>query len=211
MDKPLRERVAEGERELIRRDPVLGRLIRAQGTAVREPRPDYFYSLARSIIGQQVSVAAAAAIFARLQAATGLEPDRVLGTSEEQLRSLGLSRQKIGYIKDLAAKFAEDPGVYEHLDKLSDEDLIRELTAVRGIGVWTAQMFLMFTLVRLDVFAPDDIGLQRAMQALYGWQKLPPRVEIEAAAEKWRPYRTVAAWHLWQSLKNAPLGEEMWK
>src|SRR5262249_31927947 len=153
-------------------------------------------------IGQQVSVAAAAAIFGRLQAATGLEPKRISGTSDEDLRAGGLSRQKIRYIRDLASKFEENPGAYEHPEKWPDDARMGELTAVRGIGEWTAQMFLMFTLVRLDVFAPDDIGLQRAMKALYGWEKLPPRSELLAVAERWRPYRTVAAWHLWKSLDN---------
>ena len=171
---------------------------------MREPRPDYFYSLARAIVGQQVSVAAAAAIFGRLNEATGLVPERILALGDEELREIGLSRQKTGYIKDLAEKFAENPEVYMRLDRLPDDEVVHELTAVRGVGVWTAQMFLMFTLVRLDVFAPDDVGLQRAMKVLYGWDEVPQRKVLEATAEGWRPYRTVAAWHLWESLHNEP-------
>jgi DNA-3-methyladenine glycosylase II len=105
----------------------------------------------------------------------------------------------------LAVKFAGNPGVYEHLERLDDAAVVQELTAITGIGVWTAQMFLMFTLVRLDVFAPDDAGLQRAMKALYGWEILPPRAQLVEAAARWKPYRTVAAWHLWKSLHNEPL------
>ena len=211
LDVDLHKRIYKAERVLGEQSPELGVLIRRQGHIVREPRPNYFYSLARSIVGQQVSVAAAAAIFGRLDAATGMDPKRILAFGDEELRAVGLSRQKIGYIRDLAEKFAENPEVYMHLEKLSDEEVQRELTAVRGIGVWTAQMFLMFTLVRLDVFAPDDVGLQRAMKALYGWEAVPARKELEAVAERWRPYRTVASWHLWKSLDNEPVGEEMWK
>jgi DNA-3-methyladenine glycosylase II len=211
MDESIHERIRQAERVLASGDPELGRLIKRNGHLVREPRPDYFYSLARSIVGQQVSVAAAAAIFGRLGEATGMAPARILALGEEELRAVGLSRQKIRYIQDLAAKFAENPMIYENLEQLPDEEVIRELTAVRGVGIWTAQMFLMFTLVRLDVFAPDDIGLQRAMRVLYGWEQIPQRAEIEATAECWRPYRTVAAWHLWHSLDNEPVGEEMWK
>jgi len=104
----------------------------------------------------------------------------------------------------LAQHFVANPRVYDHLDQLSDDEVIAELTAIKGIGVWTAQMFLMFTLLRPDVFAPDDIGLQRAMKLLYGWEAIPPKRELEAFAERWRPYRTVASWHLWESLNNTP-------
>jgi DNA-3-methyladenine glycosylase II len=211
LDEELHKRIYEAERALAEQSPELGKLILKQGHLVREPRPNYFYSLARSIVGQQVSVAAAAAIFGRLNDETGLEPKRILALDNETLRAVGLSRQKISYIRDLAAKFADNPQVYMNLGQLTDEAVMGELTAVRGIGVWTAQMFLMFTLVRLDVFAPDDIGLQRAMKVLYGWEQIPPRKELEAVALKWRPYRTVASWHLWKSLDNEPVGEEMWK
>jgi len=201
------EEIAAAERALVGLDPELGRLIQAHGPIVHEPRTNYFYSLVRSIVGQQVSVAAAAAIFERLNGATGLEPARVLAKTDEELRALGLSRQKIRYIRDLATKFADNPGVYEHLERLSDADVIKELTAVTGIGDWTAQMFLMFTLVRLDVFAPDDIGLQRAMKGLYGWDTVPPRAQLVEVAARWRPHRTVASWHLWKSLRNEPLAD----
>jgi DNA-3-methyladenine glycosylase II len=196
--------IARAERELAKKDPKLGALIELQRPLVHKPRTNYFFSLTRSIIGQQVSVAAAATIFARLEAANDIDPVKIAKLSEEQIKAIGLSRQKAGYIKDLAQHFVDNPEVYNHLGQLSDEEVIADLTAVKGIGVWTAQMFLMFTLVRLDVFAPDDIGLQRAMKQLYGWKTVPSKEKLEKTAEQWRPYRTVACWHLWQSLRNTP-------
>ncbi len=199
------QKIARGERELMRLDPKLGELIKLQKPIVHKPRTNYFFSLCRSIIGQQVSVAAAATIFGRLEAATDIDPNEVVKLSEKQIKSIGLSRQKAGYIKDLAQHFVDNPEVYNHLGQLSDEEVIADLTVVKGIGVWTAQMFLMFTLVRLDVFAPDDVGLQRAMNNLYGWKSPPNRQKLEQTATKWRPYRTVACWHLWDSLDNKPI------
>ncbi|MDZ7744584.1 MAG: DNA-3-methyladenine glycosylase [Candidatus Saccharibacteria bacterium] len=186
---------------LIKQDPVLGELIKSQTLNLRAPRKDYFTSLCRSIVGQQVSVAAATAIFGRLLAATGIKPAKVLQLSDEEIRAIGLSKQKVGYIRDLAAHFANNPDVYNHLGQRTDEQVITELTEIKGIGVWTAQMFLIFTLGRADVFAPDDLGLQNAMKKLYGWDKVPPKKELTAIAENWAPYRTIASLHLWQSLK----------
>lgn len=196
--------IAVAEQALIGLDPVLGKLIQLQAPILHKPRTDYFYSLVRSIVGQQVSVAAAAAIFDRLNNTTGIDPKRLATASDENLKAVGLSRQKIRYVRDLADKFVATPAIYAHLDRLTDSQVIEELTAVTGIGVWSAQMFLMFTLVRLDVFAPDDIGLQRAMKNLYRWDSVPPRMELEQKAAIWKPYRTVASWHLWKSLRNEP-------
>jgi DNA-3-methyladenine glycosylase II len=196
--------IHQAEAGLSELDPKLGELIELQKPVIYEPRTDYFGALCRSIAGQQVSVASAAAVFARLDSATGLDPVQVVRLSDEEARAIGLSRQKAGYVRDLAAHFERDPGVYNHLDKRTDEQIIEELTAVKGIGRWTAQMFLMFTLIRLDVFAPDDIGLHRAMKQLYGWDKVPDKKGLEAFADSWRPYRTVACWHLWKSLHNTP-------
>jgi DNA-3-methyladenine glycosylase II len=200
----LEHKIAEAEAELPKLDARLGELIELQKPLLHQPRTNYFFSLCRSIVGQQVSVAAAATIFGRLEAATGLDPKKAVTLTEEQIKAIGLSRQKAGYIKDLAQHFVDNPDVYNHLGKLSDEEVIADLTAVKGIGVWTAQMFLMFTLVRLDVFAPDDVGIQRAMMRLYGWKSQPKKDKLEKTAERWRPYRTVACWHLWQSLDNTP-------
>jgi DNA-3-methyladenine glycosylase II len=194
----------EAEDALIKLDPVLGGLIKLQRPMARESHGEYFAALCRSIIGQQVSVAAASTIFARLEATTGLQPQAVSGLLPEQVKNIGLSRQKASYLHDLAEHFVANPKVYDHLEKLSDAEVIADLTAIKGIGVWTAQMFLMFTLMRPDVFAPDDFGLQRAMKQLYGWDDIPKKKELETFAERWRPYRTVACWHLWESLNNRP-------
>ncbi len=199
-----RQVVKVAEDSLKKLDPVLRKLIELQKPIFFEPRSDYFFSLCRTIVGQQVSVAAAATIFARLEDATGLDPKIVAELSEEQIKAIGLSRQKSAYIRDLAQHFVTNPKVYEHLEHLDDEQVIAELTAIKGIGVWTAQMFLIFSLTRLDVFAPDDAGLQRAMMQLYGWQELPSKHDLAKHAERWRPYRTVACWHLWHSLHNTP-------
>lgn len=195
-------RIAEAA--LMQADPLLGKLVSTQKLVLSEPRGDYFAALARSIIGQQVSVAAARTIAGRFEEKTGYDPARAAALDEEAIRAIGLSRQKAGYIRDLAQHFVTNPAVYNHLETLSDDEVIADLTAVKGIGVWTAQMFLMFTLARPDVFAPDDAGLQRAMLKLYGWDTLPAKKELAALTEKWQPYRTVACLHLWHSLDNAP-------
>ena len=198
--------ILAAEQALAIADPMLGRLIASQPSQVRLARTDYFASLCRSIVGQQVSVAAASTIFARFEVATELSPQRISAASIEDLRAVGLSRQKARYLKDLAEHFVANPAVFDHLDTLPNDSVISELTAIKGIGEWTAQMFLMFTLLRLDVFAPDDVGLQRAMKQLYGWDALPTRANLIDAARKWQPYRTVACWHLWHSLDNSPAG-----
>lgn len=198
------ETVRTGEAALIQADPILGAVIKNQRLAPLEPRTDYFAALVRSIIGQQVSVAAARAIAGRFEERTKMDPSKVVALADEDIRAIGLSRQKAGYIRDLAEHFVHDPAVYNHLEKMSDDEVISDLIAIKGIGVWTAQMFLMFTLGRPDVFAPDDAGLQRAMMRLYGWELLPHKKELVATAEKWQPYRTVACLHLWHSLDNKP-------
>ncbi len=185
-------------------DPKIGALIAKQSPLNRLRQGTYFGNLARSIVSQQISVAASAAILKRLEVATALDPTRVFAFTPDELRTLGLSRGKAGYIHDLAEHFVKDAAVFDHLERLPDADVITELTRVKGIGVWTAQMFLMFTLGRLDVFAPDDVGLQRAIVRLYGLESVPPKAELERLADTWRPYRTVASWHLWESLANTP-------
>lgn len=194
----------QAEVALAQSDITLGTLIAQQGSIRYQPRADYFASLARAIIGQQLSVVAASRIFERLQNLTKLQPKKVIALSEASIKAIGLSRPKARYIQDLAQHFVNDSTVFNHLDTLSDDDVIRELTAVKGIGVWTAQMFLMFTLTRPDVFAPDDVGLQNAITRLYNLKQVPTRSELEQLAERWRPYRTMACWHLWRSLDNEP-------
>lgn len=192
------------EKSLIKIDPILGTAIAAHGNLPLRPERDYFEALSSSIISQQISVKAAAKIFERFRKQTELRPERVLELREEQIKTIGLSGQKSRYIHDLAAHFVEDSAVFNHLDSLNDDEVIEELTRVKGIGVWTAQMFLIFTLHRPDIFAPDDRGLQLAIQNIYDLPAVPKRAELEIFAEKWAPFRSTACLHLWHSLDNMP-------
>lgn len=194
--------IKQAEIELVKLDPVLGKLIKSQTLTPINKRSGYFSSLCRSIIGQQVSVASAKAIFARLEDKTKLLPKTVASLSEQDIKTIGLSRQKAGYIKDLADHFIKDPEVYNHLEQQKDEQVISELIDIKGVGVWTAQMFMIFTLARIDVFAPDDLGLKNAIIKLYKLNTEPTKKDLETLAEKWRPYRSLACLHLWQSLAN---------
>lgn len=196
--------LTHAEQELIALDPVLGKYIEKHETIQLRPERGYFEALSSAIIGQQISVKAAAKIFGRFRDATNLKPDKVLGLSDEHIKAIGLSGQKSRYIRDLALHFVEDSSVFNHLSSLADDEVIAELTKVKGVGVWTAQMFLIFTLHRPDVFAPDDRGLQLAIQKTYNLPSVPGRAELEAFAERWVPYRSTACLHLWKLLDNEP-------
>jgi DNA-3-methyladenine glycosylase II len=193
-------------RELGASDPVLGALIVRYKGLTLSSRGDAFQTLARSIIGQQISVKAAQSVWLRFAAAVGeIQPKNVLQLSVEQLRACGLSGQKVNYLRDLSARFAEgaiDTGLWHEMD---DEDLIDELTEVKGIGRWTAEMFLIFYLTRPDVFPLADIGLQRAMELHYNkGRKLSDR-RIASLGRLWSPWRSVATWYLWRSLDPVPV------
>lgn len=192
------------EQFLIEADPILGEVIQRNGDLVPRPQRSYYEALARSIIGQQISVRAAANIFARFEQVTELRPEFAVELSAEQIKLIGLSGQKASYLQDLARHFVTDPAVYDHLDTLDDQAVVDELTRVKGIGVWTAQMFLMFTLRRPDVFAPGDRGLQLAIERLYNLPAKTSQSQLEVFAERWQPHRTTASLHLWQSLNNTP-------
>ncbi len=182
----------------------MGQVIEFNGSLPPRPRRGNYESLARSIVGQQISVKAATNIFARFEQITELRPELAVELSADQIKLIGLSGQKANYLQDLARHFVTDPGVYDHLDTLDDTAVITELTRVKGIGVWTAQMFLMFTLRRPDVFAPGDRGLQLAIERLYGLPAKTSQSQLEVIAERWQPHRTTASLHLWQSLNNTP-------
>lgn len=161
-----------------------------------------FASLAEAIVYQQLHGKAATAIFKRLTDLTGLplEPQGILKLSEEQMRAVGLSKQKLSYLRDLAAKAQSGEVRFSHLSELADEDVIKELTKVKGIGVWTAHMFLIFSLRRTNVLPVGDLGIQAAMRKHYRKRKMPKPAQMEKIAECWEPYRTVACWYLWRSL-----------
>ena len=187
-------------------DPVLARVIAAaRGNALR-PRRDPFHSLARSIVGQQISVKAAESVWQRLIAHCGAAaPQAFAGRSEDELRACGLSRPKARYLASLADHFttgAIDPPALAALD---DEAVISALCKIRGIGRWTAEMFLIFHMLRPDVLPVADIGVQRAIGNLYAQGARPDAAAIRAVAEPWRPWRSVAVWYLWRSLDAVPV------
>jgi DNA-3-methyladenine glycosylase II len=194
---------------LSRADPVLGGLIQQVGSyKIRYREPD-FETLVKSIVFQQLSGKVAATIFGRLVAAAGdgkLTPEAALKLTPAKLRALGLSRQKIAYIRDIAGQTRSGAVDFPALRKLTDEEVIRALTGLKGVGVWTAHMFLMFALRRKDVLPIGDLGIRAAVKKAYGFEAVPSPSEVGQVGEKWRPYRTVASWYLWRSLEpNANL------
>jgi DNA-3-methyladenine glycosylase II len=191
----------EATRELVARDPVFSRLAtRYEGLALGS-RGDAFSTLARAIVGQQISVKAAASVWDRLVAEiVEVTPANLAAADLARLRTCGLSGQKCGYLSDLAARFvsgALDPSTWNALD---DEALITELTQVKGIGRWTAEMFLIFHMARPDVLPLDDIGLQRAMSLQYNAGRPLSKLKMRRIAKAWAPWRSVATWYLWRSL-----------
>lgn len=183
-------------------DPVLRGIIERVGPFRMEYGPPEFHSLAESILYQQLNGKAAATIFGRFVALTGdpVTPEGILKLSDEQLRGVGLSKQKSLYLRDLAAKTASGLLEFSRLAEMPDAEVIEHLTQVKGIGVWTAQMFLMFTLRRPDVLPTGDYGVQAAIKKHYRKRKLPKPKEMEKIARPWAPYRSIACWYLWRSL-----------
>jgi DNA-3-methyladenine glycosylase II len=192
---------------------VLASLIETVGPlpATREGRPersDHYGALVRSIAGQQLSVLAARAIYGRLIArfdGRPPTPQEILDDNPEELRAAaGLSRAKVSYLRSLAEHVLSGELELERLDALPDEEVIAELVAVKGLGLWTAQMFLMFHLERPDVLPVGDLGIRRAMERAYALDGLPQAPEMERIAAPWRPHRTLACRYLWRSLQNEP-------
>ncbi|HVN17625.1 MAG TPA: DNA-3-methyladenine glycosylase [Dongiaceae bacterium] len=183
-------------------DPILRAIIERVGPCRIEYGPAEFCTLAESIVYQQLNGKAAATIFKRFAALAGepVAPEGILKLSDEQLRSVGLSRQKSAYLKDLASKAASGVVDFALLPELSDEDVIKQLTQIKGIGVWTAHMFLIFALRRPNVLPTGDYGVQMAVKKHYRKRKLPKPKEMEKIAKAWEPYRSVACWYMWRSL-----------
>jgi DNA-3-methyladenine glycosylase II len=187
-------------------DPVLGDVIRRVGSfrLVRATAGTHFDAVCRSIIYQQLSGKAAATIHGRVLDLYGGRaplPDELAITPDDHLRAAGLSRQKLSYLKDLAARVAANELPIEALHELSDDDVIDALVQVKGVGRWTAQMFLMFRLGRPDVLPELDLGIQKAIQLAYRLRKRPLPVRVSKIGAVWAPYRTVASWYLWRSLE----------
>jgi DNA-3-methyladenine glycosylase II len=200
-------------RHLRAADPVLAGVIDAVGPledsrSGRPDRADHYGALVRTIVGQQLSVHAARAIYARLTDQFGGRPPtpaEILEADPEAMRAAaGLSHAKVGFLRSLAEHVLRGELELERMDELSDEDVTAELVAVKGLGPWSADMFLMFQLERPDVVAVGDLGIRRAIEHAYGLDDLPDGAAVERIAEPWRPYRTLACRYLWRSLANEP-------
>jgi DNA-3-methyladenine glycosylase II len=194
------------KRELARRDAVMGSVIRSHPRAHLVSRGDPFQTLARSVVGQQISVKAAQAIWDRVAATLrGVTPARALDAGSAQLLACGLSRRKVEYLLDLAAHFASGRLAPERWPAMTDDAVIAELVEVRGIGRWTAEMFLIFNLLRPDVLPVDDLGLQRAVSLRYRAGRKVSEAGLRRIAKAWQPWRSVATWFLWRSLDPVPV------
>jgi len=196
----------EACRDLSRRDPIMGGIIAERGHVHLVSRGDPFQTLARSIVGQQISVKAAQSVWNRFADAAGeIAPLRVSRMRTSTLRNCGLSERKAEYLKDLARRFHSGEVDPTHWPSRDDEAIIAELVAVRGIGRWTAEMFLIFNLLRPDVLPVDDLGLLRGIEKNYRNGESVSRREAQQLGESWRPWRTVATWYLWRSLEPVPV------
>jgi DNA-3-methyladenine glycosylase II len=204
--------LTEADAHLRSVDHVMRRLIDEGGTIAPEAdrrgsRPDPYEALARAIVGQQLSTKAARSIWERLVDILGgtfPQPSEFLAADSERVRSAGLSRSKVSFLTDLAERIDDGRLDLARLADLPDEDIVAALTEVKGVGPWTAEMFLMFHLARPDVISTGDLGIRRAVQIEYGLDDLPGPTDLERIAEPWRPHRTLACLYLWRSLDNTP-------
>jgi DNA-3-methyladenine glycosylase II len=200
-------RFQKAQRHLARRDETLRKLIRLIGPCTLQHNPDRFAALVRAIIAQQISTKAAAAILGRLQqalSATGMTPKTFLRLTAKQLRQVGLSRGKVLALTDLAEKIQDGSVPLEGLHEFNDEEVIARLLPVRGIGRWTAEMFLIFSLGRMDVLPVGDLGFRVAVQRQYGLAESPDKEWLTELGQPWKPYRSIATWYLWRSLGAVP-------
>jgi DNA-3-methyladenine glycosylase II len=202
IDPTLLERA---RRSLRRRDPVLGGVIRRVGACTLRPRGDAYRSLLQSVVYQQLAGSAARAIAGRLRAPFGGRypaPDRLLATPDADLRAAGLSLRKAATLKAIARAFDDGALSNRRLQRMEADEVIAAVTTIKGIGEWTAHMLLMFSLGHPDVLPVGDYGVRKGAMSLYGLAELPKPPELEAVAERWRPYRSVAAWYLWRHVET---------
>jgi DNA-3-methyladenine glycosylase II len=196
--------IERGVRHLRKSDPILREVIRRAGPFGLKLKRDRYQALVYSILAQQISGKAAAAMRKKLEdlaGGSGLTPSRISSLSLEELRGAGLSKQKASYILDLSERVHAGTLALERLARCSDDTVIESLIEVKGIGVWTAHMFLIFSLGRLDVLPHGDYGVRSAIQELYGLKELPNRETCHRIAEPWRPYASIASWYCWRSLE----------
>lgn len=204
------DELEEGATYLASVDPILAEVITTAPLPAFLPHKNYYQALVESIVSQQLSVKAAATIFKRFKDLFVGDfplPEAILEKDVETYRSVGLSRQKAAYIRDLAEKVLDGTVTFDHLDGLSNQEVIDELIQVKGVGVWTIHMFLMFCMGRFDVLPTGDLGIRNGIQKLYALEARPGDSEIEAIAKanKWHPYETIASWYIWHSLDNKPV------
>jgi DNA-3-methyladenine glycosylase II len=204
-----RNTISEGKKYLSGNDLVLKDIIKRVGEFRIKPHKNYFETLVDSIVSQQLSIKAAETIFNRFKALFPLnengsfpKPEEIIIMDSAKIRECGLSNPKVSYVKDLCTKVLDDTIKIHILHKLSDEEIINELVKVKGIGIWTAHMFLMFCLARLNVLPVGDLGLKRAVMINYKLRKFPDENKVAQISKKnnWAPYNTIASWYLWQSL-----------
>jgi len=202
--------VKDAVNHLLNSDPLLAIIINQSPQPTFLPHAHYYQELVQSIISQQLSVKAASTIEQRFvdlfDGDDFPSPEQIIDKDIESMRSAGLSRQKAGYIKDLAAKVIDGTVKFDHLDALSNDQIINELTKIKGVGIWTVHMFLMFCMGRLNVLPSGDLGIKNGIQKLYNLTTVPlvEDVELIAKTNNWHPYESVASWYVWQSLDNAP-------
>ncbi|MDP3940849.1 MAG: DNA-3-methyladenine glycosylase 2 family protein [bacterium] len=199
-----KEKIEKAKKHFQKTDPVLWELSKKINLAPRESDGNYFMDLVESIVSQQLSVKAADTIWKRFVALLPnheVDPTLVLDLPDGKIREAGISWQKISYIKDLAKKTIESGILFEQFGIMTDEEIIEELVKVKGIGRWTAEMFLMFSMERQDVFSYGDLGLRRAMEKVYNLRKEPSEKTALRISNKWKPYRTIGSRYLWKSLE----------
>jgi DNA-3-methyladenine glycosylase II len=209
--------MSSAAKQLAAADPTMAALIERLGAIDLETRlrrrseerpPDAYGALLRAIVGQQLSTKAARTIYGRildLFEGSTPSPEQLLEADETALRGAGLSGRKVEYVRDLASHVLADELELDRLDDLSDEEVIEEIVAVRGLGVWTAEMFLLFHLERPDVLSGGDLGIRKAVQVEYGLDEMPTPARVLEVGEPWRPNRSLASLYLWESLANAPV------
>jgi len=193
--------------DLLNRDEKMRVLIRKFGWPDFDPKQDYFQSLLRSIVFQQLSGKAANTIYERfinlIPKTVTLSPKEVLKLDKDEMRKTGLSFQKINYLRNLAYFFENNSFQKKDVERMTDEEISNELTQIKGIGQWTVDMFLMFTLNRADILPYTDLGIQKGFKKIFNMNNLPSKKEMETHSKIWRPYRTIACWYLWRTVDDA--------